>query len=171
MKRPNATYPLFCNRMYPNCTVGINLALNCLKMTLGSIRISQFPDKRGRMSLRRISFLLTALLLGLTLSSAALADRGHFRGHGHFHHGHARLGIFIGGPLFWPYPGPYYYYPPVVAVPSAPPVYIERGDEEDVPAQGQAYWYYCADSATYYPYVKKCPSGWQRVPARPPSGN
>jgi FKBP-type peptidyl-prolyl cis-trans isomerase FkpA len=34
-----------------------------------------------------------------------------------------------------------------------------------------SYWYYCEDLKTYYPYVKKCPSGWQQVvPQTAPPG-
>ena len=29
------------------------------------------------------------------------------------------------------------------------------------------WWYYCDASTSYYPYVRECPSGWQRVPASP----
>jgi hypothetical protein len=25
------------------------------------------------------------------------------------------------------------------------------------------YWYYCKDAKGYYPYVKRCPSGWMKV--------
>ena len=136
------------------------------------------------MRLRQVIYLLAALLTGALLSESALADRGHsghfsghhFAGHhfaGHNFHGHARFGVFIGGPWYWPgyYPGPYYGsyygYPPVVAVPAAPPTYIEQGEAGDEPAQG-AYWHYCAASKSYYPYVKQCLGGWQRVPAQPP---
>jgi len=31
-----------------------------------------------------------------------------------------------------------------------------------------SYWYYCPDSATYYPYVEQCASAWQRVTPTPP---
>jgi hypothetical protein len=38
--------------------------------------------------------------------------------------------------------------------------------------QETSYWYYCKDSKGYYPYVKRCPSGWMRVVPTPavPSG-
>ncbi|NNM80302.1 MAG: hypothetical protein HKM01_07595, partial [Gallionella sp.] len=29
------------------------------------------------------------------------------------------------------------------------------------------YWYFCAASKTYYPYVSSCPTGWTPVPATP----
>lgn len=62
------------------------------------------------------------------------------------------------------------YAPPVVVVPAAPPSYIER----TLPAEGQPAqpvpndWYYCRKPEGYYPYVRTCPGGWQRVPAQPP---
>jgi hypothetical protein len=54
---------------------------------------------------------------------------------------------------YWNYP---YYYPPVLAVPTQPPVYIER-------ANPTAYWYYCYSPAGYYPTVRSCPGGWRPV--------
>ena len=35
--------------------------------------------------------------------------------------------------------------------------------------QGAAdqYWYFCRGANAYYPYVKECPGGWQRVQPRP----
>jgi hypothetical protein len=91
-------------------------------------------------------------------------------------HGGVHFGIGIGVPLFPPayyYPPPYYYppayYPPaVVAAPAAQPVYVEQAPPQAA-APGEQSWYYCADSKTYYPYVKECHSPWQRVPARPPA--
>ncbi len=70
----------------------------------------------------------------------------------------------------WYYPWPWYYprygypYPPVVSVPATPPVYIERA-QTDEPAA--ASWYYCTNPQGYYPYVEKCPGGWQAVAPRP----
>jgi hypothetical protein len=130
----------------------------------------------------RIVFLFATGMLACTLASnAAFARGGHFRG-GH-HHGGARVGVFIGAPAFafgygyrpYYYPPAYYpyapYYPaPVVVAPAAPPVYIERPDEQAAaPASGADSWYYCPDTKTYYPYVGTCASPWQRVaPQVPP---
>ncbi len=102
--------------------------------------------------------------------------RGHVDGHVGFRHdhphpGHARFRVFIGAPLWWPlyYPAPYYsyypYYPPAVAAPSSPPEYIEQGDAQ---AAQSNYWYYCTNPEGYYPYVKQCPDGWQKVVPQPP---
>ncbi|MGH8703942.1 MAG: hypothetical protein ACREUO_00830 [Burkholderiales bacterium] len=106
---------------------------------------------------------LTVFMLGFAVSESAYA---HGRRHGRVH-----FGFHIGVPLAWPYwyyPPPYYYYEPrVVVVPSAPTTYIERESAPAAPAP--QYWYYCADSNAYYPYVKHCPGGWQRVAPQPPS--
>jgi hypothetical protein len=62
-----------------------------------------------------------------------------------------------------------YVYPPVTVVPAQPPVYVER----DEPAAQSAplesgFWYYCRSPAGYYPTVRECPGGWEKVPPRPP---
>ena len=104
------------------------------------------------------------LLVALTAASAsapALAQHGHFYGP-RVHFGFA-FGPGYWGTPYYPYP-PAYYYPPTVVVPTQPPAYIERS--EPAPSQ-QDYWYYCADAKAYYPYVKDCPGGWQRVAPRP----
>ncbi|CAM3240904.1 hypothetical protein [Cupriavidus taiwanensis] len=89
------------------------------------------------------------------------------------------VGIYLGPGAFYGgypygYPAPYYYPPAVVAVPEAPPQYIEQGPNGPVPAPGpdgvmpqQGWWYHCSQPEGYYPYVASCPGGWQRVPAQP----
>lgn len=113
--------------------------------------------------MKRLLSLLALLALGAAYAGPALADR------------HVHFGVSVGVPLYAPYyyPDPYYYYPPypprVVVVPSSPPTYIERGDAERDQAPASAdWWYYCPESKTYYPYVKHCPGGWQRVAPQPP---
>ncbi len=95
-----------------------------------------------------------------------------------FAHGRGRVhfGLHFGFPLYpyaypfsYYYPAPVYHYPPSYSVrvaPSAPPVWVERDDagREDA----ASWWYYCAQSRGYYPYVKSCPGGWERVPPAPP---
>ena len=123
---------------------------------------------------------------------AAWAHGYHGHGYGHYGYGHyghygrygygPGFGIVIGVPSWGyypyappPYPYPYpYAYPPTVAVPSSPPVYVEKGEPSPAP-QAQApqapppsVWYFCAQENGYYPYVRQCPGGWQTVPAQPP---
>jgi hypothetical protein len=87
------------------------------------------------------------------------------------------------GPGFYGYPAyPYAYpfaypyaYPPAVVVQPTPQVYIEQAPAAagPPPAAAQpgapAYWYYCAESRTYYPYVRECPEGWMTVVPPPAS--
>ncbi|PTB17228.1 hypothetical protein C9I57_29580 [Trinickia symbiotica] len=94
-----------------------------------------------------------------------------------------RVGVFVGGPVWYgpgPYyyaPPPYYYPPPVVygppvVVQQEPDVYVERSQNESAaPGSSSGTWWYCAAAKKYYPYVKECPSGWQEVPATPPAPN
>ena len=123
--------------------------------------------------------LVFAALLGgsLITASANAAGGGHFHGgHGGHFHGAGRVGVFVGvaPPLFYsPFYYPRYYYPPAVVVPgpvASAPAYIEQpalGEAGPppvgVPAATGAYWYYCRDSQTYYPYVQECASPWDRV--------
>ena len=117
--------------------------------------------------MKRVGLVALAALLVLT-SGAALAGGRHRHGHSH---GHLSLGLHFGVPLGWyqpwHYAPPVYYYPaaPIVVRPPAPTTYVERSD---VVPEGTASWYFCRQSNGYYPYVKQCPGGWERVPARPP---
>jgi len=89
---------------------------------------------------------------------------------GSFHHQfHSRV-VIIGAPFYAPYYYPYpysypypYYYPPV-AMQYAPPAYVDQGES----GMTEAYWYYCASANAYYPHVRECPEGWQRVAPQPP---
>ena len=59
-----------------------------------------------------------------------------------------------------------------VLPPSAATVFIERTVESTAaPVQpAQQWWYWCASSRAYYPYVENCAESWQRVePRTPPS--
>jgi hypothetical protein len=116
--------------------------------------------------------MLRKTLLVALVALAAMASGSAFA------NGHVHFGVVIGGPLYWPGPyyssyySPYYspyYYPPAVAMPAGPQTYVEQGDERPASAQAPSYWYYCAESKTYYPYVKQCPGGWQRVAPQPPA--
>lgn len=126
-------------------------------------------------------YLAAAIVLGLAgalISEGAQARGGRARIH---------LGFTFGAPLYWHnwYPPAYYpyypyypyydyYRPPVVVVPATPPaptVYVERDRVEEA-TQGRnsaAWWYFCRDANAYYPYVKTCPAGWERVSPQPPA--
>jgi hypothetical protein len=127
------------------------------------------------MNVRATSFTLAILLLGSVVSDD-LAARGHgyTHGHGEYHRGHARIGVFIAAPLFLPryFDAPFYdyyfYNPPLVNVPSAPTTYIQQGAALPSDEAGQGYWYYCADPQGYYPYVQQCLGGWQQISPQPP---
>ena len=116
---------------------------------------------------------MKALLGVVALSIAALAATpvALAGGRHHHHHGHARLSLafHFGAPLYWHswpsyyYPAPVYVAPPVVQV--SPPVYVERHESPVTDFNG--WWYYCANAKGYYPYVKECPGGWQKVPPAP----
>jgi hypothetical protein len=121
--------------------------------------------------MKRITIIAALLLLGAGGVGTAWADRGHVRFG-------ITIGPYWGGP--WHYPPPVYYYPPyyapyyapVVVQPPAPQVYIEQPQVPAAPpapiaAAPVSYWYYCAAAKGYYPYVRECPSGWQRVLPRP----
>jgi hypothetical protein len=111
---------------------------------------------------------------------------GHHGGGGHHHgggwHG-SRVAIGFGFPGYWyggwpyaysaPYYGygyPYAYYPPVSDAPYVGSFYVEPRAVAEVPQQpaGGSFYYYCAASRGYYPYVRQCPGGWERVPMAPP---
>lgn len=122
------------------------------------------------------------LLLGAACASgSALAYYGGH--HGGYYGGHsgARVGVYIGAPAlgfgypYYGYPGYAYggygFYGPsttIVTTPAAPPVYVEQSSAafSGGPAN-DGNWYYCHNPDGYYPYVKECAGGWQRVPAQP----
>lgn len=123
----------------------------------------------------KTSLVTILVLTSLVVSLPALAQGRH--GHGGYYGGGFGLGVVMGASLFWPgyyapYYGPNYVYPPYpypgyyapVAQPyQAPPA-------PAVQQETASYWYFCAESKTYYPYVQQCPGGWQRVAPTPPPG-
>ena len=90
-------------------------------------------------------------------------------------HGRSRVSVGVGfgfgypywGGPWWAYPPPYYYYPAPVVV-QQPVTYIEQNPQAtSAPEANAGWWYYCDQSKGYYPYVRECPTGWQRVPPSP----
>lgn len=109
----------------------------------------------------------SALLIALALSASSPSVA------------HARVGVVVGVPLGpWLYPAPYYdspypyypyapyAYPPAFVVP--PSGYVEQAPSSvyATPPAPSVY-YYCPAARAYYPYVRDCPGGWERVPAVP----
>lgn len=121
-------------------------------------------ERMGMMKTIRLA-MICLLLAGAGMGNAWADHHGH----------HAHFGVVIGpvwGPAFYPpryYYPPYspYYYPPVIIERPAP-VYIEQPPPAPVAAGPVNYWYYCAEANGYYPYVKECRSGWQKVLPQPP---
>ena len=109
-------------------------------------------------------------LLAISLFVAALAAAD---ANAHGPRGRVHLGVHVGVPFYYPYWYPWYYPGPyysetVVVQQREPPVYVER--DEAAAAAPQGWWYYCEQSKAYYPYVKSCPAGWQKVAPRPGGG-
>jgi len=144
-----------------------------------------YVKRKEIMKLRQGIVATTLLLATVATSGTALADRGggHYggRGGGHYGYGHGHVGAVVGGAIIagallstpWVYPRTYYYpaYPAVVEVaPPAPTVYIEQPRAvQPAVADAGSWWYYCKDSAAYYPYVRECASPWQQVSPTPPA--
>lgn len=119
---------------------------------------------------------VTALTIGPALADPRPSHRPIHNGH------HGPNWTFSVGPLYrpWVYP-PYYYDPffyrqrwndrPIIIEQPAPQIYIEQAQAYPQPAPQQDtnnYWYFCDAAQAYFPYVKECPSGWQRVTPQPP---
>jgi len=138
----------------------------------------------------KVAAVLVLLVFGAA-SGSVMARGGHggggHGGGGHFSGGHVGggfrgggvgVGIALGVPLYglgyysdpyysypaYAYPGTDYAYPGPAMAPSAP--YVQQGYPQAAPVPQQD-WYYCPNSNAYYPYVRECPGGWQRVPAQP----
>lgn len=110
----------------------------------------------------KIALAVVVLLLGAMADTASAHGRRHF---------HSSIGLHIGVPLgYWGgyYPPPYYYPPPVV-VNTPPPVYIERSSPDGDAPGSLDYWYRCDNPSGYWPYIRQCPGGWEKVvPSAPP---
>ena len=135
------------------------------------------------MKSRRLSIVLT-MLVALLASGGSMArgGGGHgggfgggygggFRGGyvgGFRHYGYGGSGFFVGFPYYWPY----YSYPPYYSssagiIPATPPVYIQQGTVPKVQSLESNSWDFCSNPKGYYPHVKECPAGWQRIEPQP----
>ncbi len=62
---------------------------------------------------------------------------------------------------------------PVYVMPQTtlppPPLAVSGSNVQYGPgASGAQWWYVCRKPAGYYPYIKECPSGWDKVAPTPP---
>lgn len=117
-------------------------------------------------------------LAAMSLAWAApVAAQAHLHGH---HHGYGGPRVTLSlGPYFGPWGyAPYFYDPffysrrwndrPIVIEQPAPQVYVEQPQAYAQAAPTNNYWYFCEAAQAYWPYVKECPGGWQRVVPQPP---
>ncbi len=139
---------------------------------------SKLPQSRF---LATVVGVMAVFTLSLAWANPALAQ-GHINGH---HHGGPRVSLSF-GPYFGPWGySPYFYDPffysrrwddrPIIIEQSVPQVYVEQPQvySQAAPMPQAAptnnnYWYFCEAAHAYWPYVKACPSGWQRVAPQPP---
>ena len=137
---------------------------------------------------KQMSAVLAAVAVLMSVILASESAFAHGRG--------GRIGISIGVPLvgfgYHSYYSPYYYppynyypgyyppyYPSPMVIQQQAPVYVEQGNaapaqpqqpqqlQPEQQGQSQGFWYNCAGAGGYYPYVKECPAGWQRVAPQP----
>ena len=109
-------------------------------------------------------FLLVAVAVVLVAGVLPVYANGH--GHGGGFRGSIWIGPWWGGPYYNPY---YYYAQPPVVIERQPSVY-EYEQQAPQTQEQPYYWYFCADSKAYYPYVKQRPGGWMKVIPAPPKG-
>ena len=139
-----------------------------------------------------IKALTVATLVAISLPASAERNERHggdgrhggFRGGGDIRHfdrhdyavwrsggwRHARHGGRLG--WWWIVAGAWYFYPePVYPYPDpyTPPVVVTQSPLQPAEPPPAQFWYFCAAANGYYPYVSSCPSGWETVPATPPT--
>ncbi len=136
------------------------------------------------MTLRKTLVAAAAVAVGLMAVAAPASGYGYGHGGGHHHHGANFSFGFWGGPFWGPgywgpgYWGPGYAYPPAVVYAPAPEprVWVEGEQSSTTPLpaapsnthpNAPQWWYWCASSQGYYPYVSTCAEGWQRVAPQP----
>ena len=138
------------------------------------------------MRLRKAALVTCASIAALTGSGLAEARGGHWGGHwGGFGWGFGLAGAAVTLPylaarsFYYPYYGvpayyPYYGYAPNYAYGAyAPARYVERASLESggygpAPVRQEPHsYFYCRSANGYYPYIRQCSGGWERIPARP----
>ncbi len=132
----------------------------------------------ARLEKNKILFLFVAVVAvavilifaGTVIASGGWRSGGHWQGGWGWGWPYYGLGFATGTFLSYPYYYyPYYsyypYYPYTYAPTYRPPQRVivrERKPAVDT------WYYYCRRSDAYYPYVRRCPGGWERVPVVPP---
>jgi hypothetical protein len=112
------------------------------------------------------------LWLALLASTLALPDDAWAQKKGSFGGGHHHRRVFVGStfyfgpPMWYAYPGPYYYAPVYIATETEPTVYVEKFDGTPSADAGEIY---CPSMGGHYPDVQDCPNGWQRIIRAPES--
>ena len=92
-------------------------------------------------------------------------DRGRHGGWDEHHHGGVVVVPQVWYPNFpYPYPYPPYYPGDVDTDNEGPPADVQANR----PPMPRAFWYYCDNSNSYYPYVKDCKGDWTALPISPP---
>jgi hypothetical protein len=137
---------------------------------------------KNRIVLGLALVIASALSAGPALAAGGHGGGGHggggHGGHGGWHGGsHYVVGLnfgfggYYGYPYYPYYSYPYYsypyypaYYPSPAVVQQQPTTYVEQPQAQE---QASGYWYYCPVSKSYYPYVRECSAGWQRVAPQP----
>ena len=152
--------------------------------------MNQATDNGSRRTIGRVlghaaaALLFTAAIIQPKVANAAHDVGGFHGGGGGFHGGgfhhpfrHFRGGFGFGGiyaPFWWGYGDPYYNYGYYGNYPDYRSYGYDPGSSYygNYPNYGygsqpnaRQTWYYCSDPAGYYPYVTKCNTGWQPVPA------
>jgi hypothetical protein len=135
---------------------------------------------------------LAILILWLSAATQTVSASGR-----HFHGPRVSFSVGIGfGPFGYPYrsyygrnyyPAPYYpyqslYFPEVMVstIVTPAPVYVRQNEvvvarpsqsaqiQPELSTNGSD-WYYCHNPDGFYPSIKACPSGWQRVASQAPA--
>lgn len=121
----------------------------------------------------------------------ACASASNTWAHGRYYGPRVSIGLGVGfGSYAYPfpvgyarryYPAPYYpyqtsYYPEVIVEtlvsPTPATVYVREANiTQNFPIRPSTSvngsdWYYCHNPDGFYPSIKTCPSGWQKVPAQ-----
>jgi hypothetical protein len=125
--------------------------------------------------------ILFVAFLAFFSTSSAYAAGGHGGSHGGGWGGAWIIPALIGSAIVYDMhrpqtvyvqPAPYAPVYTPAYVPTYAPGYVQdyaQGYAPSVSPPSAQYWYFCAATNAYYPYVRSCPSGWQPVPTTPPA--